>query len=122
QAARLYSACARPFQTAFGEEIYPGGLQVAALFHSIIQDHPFMDGNKRTHASPLFTTLGLWDTSQVPHRVFRCACWASWRLRLHRRICLLTRYSAGWSVYSRLSLSVVTHPASRYDGPLPHKS
>jgi death-on-curing protein len=47
--APLYSSCARPFQTAFGEPIYRSSYErAAALFHSIICNHAFVDGNKRT--------------------------------------------------------------------------
>jgi death-on-curing protein len=47
--ASLYSAMARPFQSAFGELIYPTPVeQAAALLHAIICDHAFVDGNKRT--------------------------------------------------------------------------
>ncbi len=47
--ASLYSAAARPFHSAFGEFVYstPVG-RAAALFHGIICDHVFVDGNKRT--------------------------------------------------------------------------
>lgn len=52
--ALLESAAARPFQTAFGEEIHPGLLaKGAALFHSLITNHPFEDGNKRTAVTSL---------------------------------------------------------------------
>lgn len=45
----LFGACARPFQTFDGIELYSSPyLRVAALFHGIIRDHPFADGNKRT--------------------------------------------------------------------------
>ena len=45
----LESAVARPFQTVFGQEAYPGILEKSsALFHSLIANHPFHDGNKRT--------------------------------------------------------------------------
>jgi len=45
----LESAVARPFQTAFGKEIHRGVVEKgAALFHSLISNHPFGDGNKRT--------------------------------------------------------------------------
>lgn len=45
----LESAVARPFQTAFGEDGYPDiADKAAALFHSLISNHPFHDGNKRT--------------------------------------------------------------------------
>ena len=47
--ASLYAACARPFQSAFGELIYNDAVeQASAIFHSIICDHVFVDGNKRT--------------------------------------------------------------------------
>jgi death-on-curing protein len=47
--AFLYAACARPFQSAFGEPIYGDAYgRIAAIFHSIICDHVFVDGNKRT--------------------------------------------------------------------------
>jgi death-on-curing protein len=45
----LESAVARPFQSAFGEDAYPSiHEKAAALFHSLIANHPFSDGNKRT--------------------------------------------------------------------------
>jgi len=47
--ARLESAVARP-QAAFGgKELYPDVfLKAAALLDSLINNHPFVDGNKRT--------------------------------------------------------------------------
>lgn len=43
------SAAARPFQTAFGQELHEGLFdKAAALFHSLIANHPFHNGNKRT--------------------------------------------------------------------------
>lgn len=45
----LDSAIARPFQTFGGEELYPSPIEkAAALIESIIVNHPFIDGNKRT--------------------------------------------------------------------------
>lgn len=45
----LEAALARPFQSAFGEDAYPTILgKAAALFHSLIANHCFVDGNKRT--------------------------------------------------------------------------
>ena len=42
-------ACARPFHSVFGEDAYPSPYEkAAALFHAIISDHAFVDGNKRT--------------------------------------------------------------------------
>ncbi len=47
--ALLESAAARPFQSAFGNDIFPAILdKAAALFHSLIANHAFVDGNKRT--------------------------------------------------------------------------
>ena len=45
----LESAIARPRMSVFGEDAYPSlFMKVAVLFHSIIKNHPFLDGNKRT--------------------------------------------------------------------------
>ena len=47
--ALLESAVNRPFQSAFGEDAYPEVIgKAAALFHSLVANHCFMDGNKRT--------------------------------------------------------------------------
>jgi death-on-curing protein len=46
---RLESALARPQATFGGEDLYPDVWSVAAaLLHSLIGNHPFVDGNKRT--------------------------------------------------------------------------
>jgi death-on-curing protein len=45
----LESAINRPFQTFDQKELYPTGIdKAAAIFESIISNHPFIDGNKRT--------------------------------------------------------------------------
>ena len=45
----LESALARPFQTFDGEELYQSFEEkAAAIAESIIINHPFVDGNKRT--------------------------------------------------------------------------
>jgi len=45
----IESAVARPFSSAFGEDIYPTVLKKGiALFHSLVSNHAFVDGNKRT--------------------------------------------------------------------------
>lgn len=45
----LGSALARPKTTVFGEDAYPSlELKAAALMHSVIKNHPMVDGNKRT--------------------------------------------------------------------------
>ncbi len=45
----LQSALNAPFQTFGGKEVYPSLLsKAAAMCRSIISNHPFVDGNKRT--------------------------------------------------------------------------
>lgn len=45
----LESALNRPFQTFDGKELYPTPVEkAAAILESIVQNHPFVDGNKRT--------------------------------------------------------------------------
>ncbi len=45
----LQSAVARPMATFSKKDLYSGlFLKAAALMHSIIKKHPFVDGNKRT--------------------------------------------------------------------------
>jgi death-on-curing protein len=44
----LGSACARPAMTFAGEELYPDQAgKAAALMHSLVANHAFVDGNKR---------------------------------------------------------------------------
>ena len=48
-AGLLNSALVRPKTTVFGANVYPDfPIKVAALMHSVIKNHPLMDGNKRT--------------------------------------------------------------------------
>jgi death on curing protein len=52
------SAVARPQTFAFGVEAYPAlEEKAAALLHSIICNHPFVDGNKRTAWAAMETML-----------------------------------------------------------------
>jgi death on curing protein len=45
----LASALSRPYQTFDGKELYPSIVKKAAgLIESILVNHPFVDGNKRT--------------------------------------------------------------------------
>lgn len=45
----LESAIRRPYQTFDGKELYPAIIdKAAAIFESIVSNHPFIDGNKRT--------------------------------------------------------------------------
>jgi death-on-curing protein len=53
----LESAAARPQMTFGGEDLYPDlAAKAGALFHSLVLNHPFVDGNKRVgaHAAVLF--------------------------------------------------------------------
>lgn len=45
----LESAIGRPYQTFDGKELYPTSVEkAAAILESIVKNHPFLDGNKRT--------------------------------------------------------------------------
>jgi len=59
----LESAIARPYQTFGGEELYQTVFEkAAALAQSIIINHPFVDGNKRTG---FLSLLALLDEERV---------------------------------------------------------
>lgn len=64
-AAKLFSALSRPFQTWDGVELFPSALEKAAVaLHGIICGHAFADGNKRTGvliAAVFLTELGHLD-------------------------------------------------------------
>lgn len=58
--AALESAVAQPRMTFGGEELYPTIVEkAAALGFSLIQNHPFIDGNKRTAHAAMETFLVL---------------------------------------------------------------
>lgn len=43
------AAISRPFQTFDGQELYPSAIEkAAAVIESVLNNHPFVDGNKRT--------------------------------------------------------------------------
>jgi death-on-curing protein len=45
----LESALVRPFNTFEGQELYPEPVdKAAAVLESVVMNHPFVDGNKRT--------------------------------------------------------------------------
>lgn len=45
----LESAIMRPYQTFDGHDLYVSSVEkAAAVFESIVSNHPFIDGNKRT--------------------------------------------------------------------------
>lgn len=54
----LEAAIARPNATFGGQDLYPDAIDKAtAIFESIIINHPFLDGNKRTAYTLLRLTL-----------------------------------------------------------------
>ena len=54
----LKSAIGRPFATFAGEDLYKDiYLKAGALIQSIVKNHPFLDGNKRTAFSSAFIFL-----------------------------------------------------------------
>lgn len=56
----LESAIARPNQSFGGEDLYPSCFEkAAAIGESIIMNHPFVDGNKRTGYVLMETVLRL---------------------------------------------------------------
>ena len=62
----LSSALARPQASAFGADAYPTfELKAAALVHSIVKNHPMMDGNKRSYWFVLMSFCLLNDSMVV---------------------------------------------------------
>lgn len=54
----LDGAVARPQMTFGGEDLYPDlATKAAALMHSLVMNHPFVDGNKRVGAHPTLLFL-----------------------------------------------------------------
>lgn len=54
----MESAIARPYQTFDGEDLYKTPLEkAAAIAESLIINHPFIDGNKRTGFLGMFALL-----------------------------------------------------------------
>ena len=61
--ASLIAACARPFHTFEGQSLYEDPfLRASALFHGLICDHPFADGNKRTATFAAISLSWQWNT------------------------------------------------------------
>lgn len=72
----LESAVARPAASFGGEELYPGvWLKAAALMHSLIKNHPFVDGNKRTAvtATGIFLELNDYTLTASNDEIYRFA-------------------------------------------------
>lgn len=96
----LESAVARPQASAFGADAYPDLVsKAAALLHSLVLNHAFVDGNKRTAVLATLVFLDLngyvvrWDQREALKSVLRLAehqiefddIVAFLRDRMHRR-------------------------------------
>lgn len=68
----LASAVSRPQMTFGGEDLYPDvPAKAAALMHSLVMNHPFVDGNKRVgaHAAVLFLTANRFQPGFTPREL-----------------------------------------------------
>lgn len=76
----LEAAVARPAMTFGGEDLYPDlPAKAAALMHSLVLNHPFVDGNKRVglHGAIVLLNLNGWefaaDTADLVSTTLRTA-------------------------------------------------
>ncbi len=72
-AGLLESAVHRPQTVVFGKPAYPSLFdKAAALCHSLLFNHPFVDGNKRTAFAACHLTLLLngWDLSATTEEIY----------------------------------------------------
>lgn len=76
----LESAVARPQASAFGTDAYPDlASKAAALLHSLVLNHAFIDGNKRTAVLSTLVFLDLngymvrWDQQEALDFLLRLA-------------------------------------------------
>lgn len=70
----LESACARPKTSVFGADAYPTlAGKAAALLHSIVANHPLMDGNKRLGwlAAVVFLDINGWEVALDDETAFQ---------------------------------------------------
>lgn len=72
----LAAAVGRPQQSVFGEDAYPSLREkTAAMLHSIVRNHPFADGNKRTGTVALLFMAAVnghqtaWDAEDALERI-----------------------------------------------------
>lgn len=68
----LESAVALPRTTFGGEDLYPDvSAKAAALLHSLVTNHPFVDGNKRggAHAAVLFLIANQHEPGFAPREL-----------------------------------------------------
>jgi death-on-curing protein len=76
----LESAVGRPMQTVFGEDAYATNQEkAAALLHSLVRNHPFADGNKRTATAAALFMLAVnglwvkWNADEALHHIVQMA-------------------------------------------------
>jgi death on curing protein len=65
----LEAAVARPAMTFGGEDLYPDvAAKAAALMHSLVMNHPYVDGNKRVgaHSAIIFLLINEYHTDISP--------------------------------------------------------
>jgi len=70
----LEGAVARPQITFGGEDLYPDvAAKAAALMHSLVKNHPFVDGNKRVgaYAALLFLHVNGFESLIAPAELTR---------------------------------------------------
>ncbi|MBI2069033.1 MAG: type II toxin-antitoxin system death-on-curing family toxin [Elusimicrobia bacterium] len=70
----LESAIYRPRASFGGQDLYPDLFsKAAALLHSIVKNHPFVDANKRTgfEAMRLFLRINGWDIKATEEEKFQ---------------------------------------------------
>jgi death on curing protein len=70
----LEAAVARPRMTFGGEDLYPDvPAKAAALMHSLVANHPFVDGNKRVgaHAGIQLLLVNGFETAFTPAALTR---------------------------------------------------
>jgi death-on-curing protein len=68
----LESAIARPAMTFGGDDLYPDlPSKAAALMHSLVLNHPFVDGNKRVgaQAAIVFVMANGWECLATPEEL-----------------------------------------------------
>jgi death on curing protein len=68
----LEAALGRPQLTFAGEDLYPDlESKAAAIMHSLVMNHPFVDGNKRTGAAvaELFSNLNGIELDAADHEL-----------------------------------------------------
>lgn len=94
----LESAVLRPQTTIGGVDAYPSIHEKAgALMHSLIRNHPFVDGNKRTAVVATFTfyLINGWEIRAEDSDVVALAVDVA---EGHRDVATIAKHLAGWAI------------------------